>query len=466
MSNIGVDEWVAEAAVRTETGRGPAAPLRRVWYRIPLGARFALLVVAIAAFPLVTDSDFHIRVAINTLLLVLLAVGLNVVVGWAGLLDLGYIAFYGLGAYTYALLSSGQLDIHLPTLAAVAVAVVGAALLGLLLGLPSRRLLGDYLAVTTLFFGQAFVELVVNLDSITGGPNGIPGVDPFSFFGFDLITPTHYYYLAGGVALAVIAGLHLLGRSRTGRAWRAVREDPLAAEMMGMPPNALKLRAFAVGAAVAGLAGTIFAAVQIGAYPRNFGTPFLIIIYAAVILGGAGSLSGVTLGAVLVSAALELLRDPDQATVLFLVLVITGLVATVRPWTRLAAVVGATVAIGLVLHAIAEAAWPEAVAGSPSSTGVLGDALDAWLLLPEETRTAGNIGFIVMVIAVIALGQVTTRVRTILLVPVVYLAVFVWEARLVVEPSITRQLLLGAVLIVVMVVRPHGLLGAERKEVV
>ncbi|MGH3665692.1 MAG: branched-chain amino acid ABC transporter permease, partial [Egibacteraceae bacterium] len=348
MARIGVDEWVAEAAERTEAGGGLAAPLLQAWQRVRLGARFALLAVLVAGFPFTTDSDFLIRVGINTLLLVILAVGLNVVVGWAGLLDLGYIAFYGFGAYTYALLSSNQLDVHLPTLAAVAVVVVASALLGLLLGLPSRRLLGDYLAITTLFFGQAFVELTLNLDSITGGPNGIAGVDPFSFFGFELITPTDYYYLAGGVALAVIAGLYLLSQSRTGRAWRAVREDPLAAEMMSMPANALKLRAFAVGAAVAGLVGSIFAAVQIGVFPRNFETPFLILIYAAVILGGAGSLSGVTLGAVAVSAALELLRDPDQATVLFLVLLFTGLVIKLRPWQRLAAVVGGAVALGLV----------------------------------------------------------------------------------------------------------------------
>ena len=128
-------------------------------------SQLGLLAVVVAGFPFTTDSDFFIRVGINTLLLVILAVGLNVVVGWAGLLDLGYIAFYGFGAYTSALLSSNQLGVHLPTLASVVVVVVASALLGLLLGLPSRRLLGDYLAITTLFFGQAFVELTLNLIS-------------------------------------------------------------------------------------------------------------------------------------------------------------------------------------------------------------------------------------------------------------------------------------------------------------
>lgn len=466
MPQIGVDEWVAETAARTETRSGPMARLQRRWHGMPLGMRFALLAVVVAGFPLTTSSDFHIRVGINTLLLVILAIGLNVVVGWAGLLDLGYIAFYGFGAYTYALLSSDQLGVHLPTMATVAVAVVASGLVGLLLGLPSRRLLGDYLAVTTLFFGQAFVELVLNLDSITGGPNGIAGVDPFSFFGFELITPTQNYYLAAIAALLVIAGLHLLSQSRTGRAWRAVREDPLAAAMMSIPPNALKLRAFAVGAAVAGLAGSIFAAVQAGAFPRNFGTPFLILIYAAVVLGGAGSLAGVTVGAVVVSVALELLRDPDQATVLFLVLLVSGLVAKLRPWSRLAAVIAAVIGGGFALRAIVGAAWPETVAGDLSSSGAIGRALDAWLLVPDDPKTAGNVGFVVLVVAVIALGQVGDTARTILLAPVVYLAVFVWEVRLVEQPSITRQLLLGALLVVVMVVRPHGILGTERKEIV
>src|ERR687898_33460 len=143
----------------------------------------------VASVPFLTDSDFIIRVGVNTLLLAMLALGLNIVVGWAGLLDLGYIAFYGFGAYTYALLASDQIDVHLPSWLAIPIVVVASALLGLLLGLSSRRLIGDYLAIVTLFFGQVFVELVTTLDrvtlpgedepvDITGGPNGIAGVDP------------------------------------------------------------------------------------------------------------------------------------------------------------------------------------------------------------------------------------------------------------------------------------------------
>ncbi|MQA74831.1 MAG: ABC transporter ATP-binding protein [Solirubrobacterales bacterium] len=466
MARIGVDEWVAESDQRTEGYRGRASPLVAAWDRVPPAARILLLAVGLAVFPLTTGSDFVLRVGINTLLLAILALGLNVVVGWAGLLDLGYIAFYGFGAYTYALLSSEQLGIHLPTPLAVLIVLVACALLGLLLGLPSRRLLGDYLAIVTLFFGQIFVELVVNLDAVTGGPSGIAGVDPFVLLGFEFLTPRDYYYLTAGAAVIVTLVLYLIGESRTGRAWRAVREDPLAAEMMTMPVNLLKLKAFALGSAIAGLAGSIFAAVQIGVFPRNFETPFLILIYAAVILGGAGSLAGAILGAVVVSVSLELLRDADQATVLFYGLLLAGLLARVRPWRKLAAVLGGTIALGLALHAIAAAVWPEAVAGTPQATGALGDALDAWLVLPEGATTAGNIGFVVLVAAIILFTQVRERTRTLLLVPVIYLAAFVWEARLVQEPSVTRQLLLGALLVVVMISRPRGLLGSERKEIV
>jgi len=175
--------------------------------------------------------------------------------------------------------------VHLASWQALICVVVACALLGFLLGLPSRRLIGDYLAIVTLFFGQVFVELVTNLDrvtlpgkdepvDITGGPNGIAGVDPIQLFGIEFLTPTDYFYLSLAVLVILIGGLYLIDNSRTGRAWRAIREDPLAAGLMTMPVKRLKLLAFAFGAAVAGLAGAIFAALQIGVFPRNFETPF------------------------------------------------------------------------------------------------------------------------------------------------------------------------------------------------
>ena len=478
MAQIGVDEWVAQAEERQATPTGPAGRARRRLERVPFTARLMLVAAAAATLPLWTDSDYTLRIGVNALLLALLALGLNTVVGWAGLLDLGYIAFYGFGAYSYALLSSEQISVHVATLPAVAIVIVVSALLGLLLGLPSRRLLGDYLAIVTLFFGQVFVELVLNLDrvtlpgkdepiSITGGSNGIPGVDAFRILGWNLDETVDYYLLLVLVVAGVALLLEMLNQSRTGRAWRAVREDPLAAETMSISVNSVKLAAFAIGAAIAGLAGSIFAAVQIGVFPANFETQILILIYAAVILGGAGSVWGAIAGGLVIGISLELLRDPDQASVLFYSFVVITLLATMRPWRRLGLVVAATVVLGLVAHVIADAIDPSLVAGVPRAQGWLGDVLDAWLVLPDgDTRTIGNVLFVVLVVLGIASSQLSARWRAAMIPPLLVLGATVWELRLVAEPSITRQLLLGALLVVLMNARPHGLLGQRRVEVV
>jgi ABC-type branched-subunit amino acid transport system permease subunit len=473
--SIGVDRWADSAGERTEEYAGWGAPVVRRWLALPPLVRLAVLAALFAALPAVTSSDFIIRVGINALLLALLAVGLNVVVGWAGLLDLGFVAFYGFGAYGYALLASDQIGVHLPPLLGVPIVVVAAAFLGLLLGLPSGRLLGDYLAIVTLFFGQVFVELVLNLDrlslpgssdrlNITGGPNGIVGIDPISVPGFEFVTPTSYFYLLLGLICVVAVVLFLIDDSRTGRAWRAVREDPLAAQVMTMPVNRLKLMAFATGAAIAGLAGTVFAAFQIGVFPRNFETEFLILIYAALILGGAGSLAGAVVGAVVLTFTLDLLRDPDQASIAFYGVVALTLVARTRPWARLGAIVAGTVAFGFAVHAIVGAVSERAVGGHPLGSGALADVVDAWVVLPTEPKAVGNWGFCALVLGVLALVKLRGRARTLLLIPVLYLAAFVWENRLVAEPSVTRQLLLGATLVVLMNARPQGLLGEPRVE--
>src|SRR5207244_12686865 len=159
---------------------GRTGAVRRAAERVNWWWRLALAAGATALVPTVTGSDYWVRVGVNTLLLAMLALGLNIVVGWAGLLDLGYVAFYGFGAYAFALLASPQLEggIHVQSELAILVVVVAAALLGLVLGLPSRRLIGDYLAIVTLFFGQVFIEAVTNVKpSVTGGPNGIFNVD-------------------------------------------------------------------------------------------------------------------------------------------------------------------------------------------------------------------------------------------------------------------------------------------------
>ena len=233
---------------------------------------------------------------------------------------------------------------------------------------------------------------------------------------------------------------------------------------MTVPIRRLKLMAFATGAAVAGLAGSVFASFQLGVYPLNFQIQFLIVIYAALILGGSGSLAGAVAGGIVVTLVLDLLRDPAQASAAFYGLIAVTLIAKVRPWRTLAAVVGATVALGFVVHVVVGAIWPDAVTGEIDATGVFGSAITSWVVLPEDPTTIGNWAFCTLVLGVIALTRVSARTRTILLVPLLYLAALVWENRLVDEPSITRQLLLGVLLIVMMISRPHGLLGTRRVE--
>jgi branched-chain amino acid transport system permease protein len=302
---IGVDEWVAQAEERHRRGRGFAALLGRGWETAPPPVRLLLFVALAATLPLWMNEGDLFSYGLYTLLYAILALGLNIVVGFAGLLDLGYVAFYGFGAYSYALLSSSHYGIHWQAEASIPVAVAGAALVGVVLGFSSRRLLGDYLAIVTLFFGQAFVAFANNANptvagvGLTGGPNGIPNVDPLDFFGYRLHSTKQYTYFLLGVLVLVASALYFVNNSRTGRAWRALREDPLAAEAMSMPVNKLKLLAFVFGAGTAGLCGTIFAAIQTGTVAGNFDVSLLITIYAIVILGGMGSIGGAMAAAIL-----------------------------------------------------------------------------------------------------------------------------------------------------------------------
>jgi branched-chain amino acid transport system permease protein len=473
---IGVDEWVARHGEREGLRGGPLAPVLKRLEQLPWWLLLALAVGLSALTPVVSDSDYVIRVAVNTVLFALLAVGLNVVVGWAGLLDLGFVAFYGFGAYLYAMLSSEQFGRHLPAELAIPLVIVSSAVLGLLLGLPSRRLLGDYLAIVTLFFAQIFVVLATNADSITlpwndgptdftGGPNGVTDIDPISLFGHEFNSIRSYLWLSLGVFAVVVIALQFVSRSRTGRAWRAVREDPLAAELMSMPVNRLKLLAFMFGAATAGLTGTIFASVQLGVFPGNFDLPLLITIYAMVILGGAGSIPGVVIGAITINVSLELLREPGNARALFYAAIALGLLALVRPWMKLALVAAGTIVFGIVAYQLTDAIRPAWTSGSIEG-GRFADLLDGWVVHPVDSVHLGNAGFVLLIVALVALSELRGHWRTVLLVPTLYLAAFVWENRLVAEPSVTRILLLGALLIVLMSWRPQGLLGTSRVEIV
>ena len=274
---IGRDEWVARSDERTQR-KGFFGPGADMFMRLPWWVRWGLFVAFVAVIPLVTTDGYVRRVCFDTLLYVLLALGLNVVVGWGGLLDLGYVAFYGFGAYLYAWLDSNQFHVHLPSLVAIPLVVAATAFLGFLVGLPSRRLSGDYLAIVTLFFLQAFLTIMINGSSIfgvnlTNGANGIAQVDPLNIFGHHLpvahlgVFNVWYLYVALAFFVVVLVALRFVNDSRTGRAWRALREDPLAAELMSMPVNKLKLMAFAFGAATAGLTGDALRLAQRGRLP-------------------------------------------------------------------------------------------------------------------------------------------------------------------------------------------------------
>jgi ABC-type branched-subunit amino acid transport system permease subunit len=466
---IGVDTWVAEAEMRRQRAGG----LRRAWERVPPSGRLAVFIAVAAATPFVmTDSGNLYRYGLFTLLYALLALGLNVVVGFAGLLDLGYVAFFGFGAYAYALVSSPQYDIHWPALASIPAVVAASALLGLLLGLPSRRLLGDYLAIVTLFFGQAFVVFVntTNPKGLTGGPNGLTNVDSLDFRFFELSqASTRAYYLFTLIAFViVVAGLHFLSESRIGRAWKALREDPLAAELMGMPVNRLKLLAFMFGAAVAGLTGTIFAAAQQGVFPGDFDVSLLITIYAVVILGGLGSLAGVVIGAIVINVSFEVLTPatPDHARWLFYGVVLALLLTRLRPWPKLAVVLGGTALFGFGLHAIVAATWPSGTRGAVESGGFLTDAIKAWVVVPANPGRLGSYAYVALIAAVLVLTRLQGWWRIGALVPTLYLVAFVWENVLIEQPAVTRFILFGALLVALMAARPQGLLGTTRVEIV
>ena len=475
---VGVDEWVAQYERRRQERAGPFAPLLRVWDRVPGPGWMTIFVTVAVVYGIVATNTGDLRIAINTILFALLALGLNVVVGWAGLLDLGYIAFYGFGAYVYAFVASPKFGIDLPTPAAIAVVVASTALLGLLLGLPSWRLLGDYLAIVTLFFAQIFLVLTTNgnrinvpwrdepLD-ITGGPNGIPGVNAFEFLGQRAVQVKTYYWISLGAFVIVMSLLFLLNDSRTGRAWRALREDTLAAEAMTIPVNRLKLLAFMFGAATAGLTGSIFAALQIGVFPQNFELALLITVYAMVILGGAGSIGGVVIGAVTIGITLEVLRGAEWGRVVFYLLLLTGALVMVRQWRYLLWVVGAVLVFGVLSVQVVGDVWPRGVARPPLAVdGPLGGFVDNWVLLPEQPGTIGSVAFVVLVLGVLGLTLAPTWVRIAGAVPLMYLGVFVWENKLIFQPSVTRFLLVGALLVFVMNLRPQGLMGTARVEIV
>ena len=299
-------------------------PSRLGGHPATLWAGVALIAVALLVLPfaLAAIGTTWVRIMNLAILFTLLSLGLNIVVGYAGLLDLGYIAFYGVGAYTYALLASPQFDVHLPFWIILPIGALVACIFGVLLGAPTLKLRGDYLAIVTLGFGEIVRIFFNNLSqpvNITNGPQGISRIDPFrlgdfsfnqneTLAGLNFSGPIKYYYLLLLVLLAVVVINVRLQDSRIGRAWQAIREDEVAAGAMGINTARVKLLAFAMGASFGGIAGGIFAAIQGFISPESFVLVESIMVLSMVVLGGMGNIWGVILGALLLSFVPEILR--------------------------------------------------------------------------------------------------------------------------------------------------------------
>jgi branched-chain amino acid transport system permease protein len=287
-------------------------------------AGLALVGIALLVLPfaLAAMGTAWVRITNLAILFVFLALGLNIVVGFAGLLDLGYIAFYAVGAYVYALLASPHFNIHLPFWVILPIGAAVACMFGVLLGAPTLKLRGDYLAIVTLGFGEIIRIFLNNLSqpvNITNGPQGVTLIDPFrigpvsfrdteTFLGLAFSGPIKYYYFLLAVLLAIIVINLRLQDSRIGRAWEAIREDEVAARAMGINTRNMKLLAFAMGASFGGIAGGMFSAIQGFISPESFILLESIMVLAMVVLGGMGNVWGVIVGALLLSFAPEVLR--------------------------------------------------------------------------------------------------------------------------------------------------------------
>ena len=473
---IGTDEWVAQHEERTARKKGLKGIPQFIDESIPAWARWVVLLAAAFAFGAFVDNQYLLRIGVNLGLFVMLSYGLNIVMGYAGLLDLGYVAFYGIGAYGYALMSSEQIGHHWSTWLSVLIIIIGTALLGYIVSLPARRLFGDYLAIVTLFFGQVFVQLVLASDNITfpwaddyvditAGANGIPGIDPFSFFGHKFLNIRDYYWLLLILVALLTITISRINRTRIGRAWRTIREDALAAESMGVMVNRLKTMAFVTGAAIAGLAGAIFAAMQSAVFVSGFDMPLMTMIYAAVILGGSGSLAGAVMGAIVMSVLPEVLRVTNYSEILFLAVLVLTLAAVGKSVKRFTINIVGIAIIGFAVKILLGAASIKTTPTKDWVVGPVSRALSHWMYVPLDRVLWGNCAFVILIVLIAYFTTTTPRIKTILLPIIGYLGIFLWEVRLVTDVNTTRQLLIGAMLVVLMITRPQGFLGKARVEV-
>lgn len=272
-----------------------------------------MVVVAIITifFPFVF-SMYQTSIMISALIYVMLGLGLNIVVGLAGLLDLGYVAFFAVGAYSYALL-----NLHFGVGFWIALPIGGllSAIFGIILGYPVLRLRGDYLAIVTLGFGEIIRLVLENWNEFSFGPSGIKNIPKPGFFGIDLSLQANTIYLFYIVVLLVVFTIFVINRlkdSRIGRAWTALKDDEIACQAMGIDKAKTKLRAFALGATWAGMGGVIFAAKTTFINPASFTIWESVIILCAVVMGGMGSIAGVIVGALILILLPEYLRDFGQ----------------------------------------------------------------------------------------------------------------------------------------------------------
>ncbi|RJP78749.1 MAG: high-affinity branched-chain amino acid ABC transporter permease LivM [Desulfobacteraceae bacterium] len=312
-------------AHRSSTSRMVRAPvaiamekINRLGKVMPGKVWMVLIISVSLLFPFLTDR-YAQDVAINVLVYVCLGLGLNIVVGLAGMLDLGYIAFYGVGAYTYALLS---IHYQFSFWLSLPIAACFAAIAGCIIGYPTLRMRGDYLAIVTLGFGEIVRIILNNWMELTNGPNGILGINAPGLMlpqfsngiGFEYIylKKLHYlYYIVLLLCVFTVIAVHRLNFSRIGRAWEAIREDETVAELMGVNIFRLKLLAYAMGAVFGGLAGAFFAARMRFVSPESFTFIESAMVLAMVVLGGMGSIPGIILGAMALIVLPELFREVE-----------------------------------------------------------------------------------------------------------------------------------------------------------
>ena len=281
--------------------------------------------ILLAVFPFIVGSalgNSWLRILDFAMLYIMLALGLNIVVGFAGLLDMGYIAFYAVGAYLYALLASPHFGLHVPVWLIIPAGAVLAGVAGALLGAPTLRLRGDYLAIVTLGFGEIVRIFMNNLNApvnITNGPQGISSIDPIHLGGVSLAKPLvvagitvpslhAYYYLFLALTLLIIFVSIRLEDSRIGRAWVAIREDEIAAKACGINTRNIKLLAFTMGASFGGVAGGLFAGFQGFVSPESFNLMESVMVLCMVVLGGMGHIPGVILGGIMLTILPEFFR--------------------------------------------------------------------------------------------------------------------------------------------------------------